>query len=595
MMWRGCYISILGINNVLGNNLDFLKALHDKQNLTVFDLSWNSFNDTTQMRDLFQTLPHLEFLDLSQDQLTDGSLLVPALSALQRLKKLNLAGNTFTTADRIAIWNATSSFLPQSPFYLDKDPVYTTFYLESFLPNTTRLDLSRLIFDDPATFKTIMPQVIDLFPDLRELDLSHNLIVTCDSVTNKVQTEGIEALIYVLPQLKRLQFLTLSHGYVFCSSSEATPYYQNFSYTLGQLPSLQTLDLSMTWFLYAKSLGKGLEKSQSLTSVNLDGCWGRETPAGQWQHGIQLIKGLQVHPHLTDLDLSSNPIGSTTDGTSNSNSTLALASALSSWSQLQSLNLEEDAIGYGDRNSASVFLKKLAELATSANKDKRPFQVNLLDGIQNVDWTKGARVLATLTQQKIQDACAAEVCTGKPLNPTSTSPSSLQKHETRRARLSQESHLRKKDKRDRRQERRKERAELRTVTAQAPSSTADISSVEAIAPLTSSSSRLAPFYAGAIETMVSWISPRTWKDSINRAYDSILRKMVDYSRSVVKDCPSYFTTMDPSQPPSKGANAKFRTYPVPHFRAIDQVAPNHTQAAVFPPMVSGYSFLQLPQ
>jgi len=147
---RGVYV------NLLGTSPDFLKALQGKQNLTDLDLSWNSCNDTLQIRDLLQTISNLGTLDLSNNQLTQGSLLAPVLSNLQKLTSLNLGGNNFTTADRESIWEATS-FLAQSPFPLDEDLNYTSTYLKSFNSTTTYLNLSGLIPNDPTAFETIMP------------------------------------------------------------------------------------------------------------------------------------------------------------------------------------------------------------------------------------------------------------------------------------------------------------------------------------------------------------------------------------------------------------------------------------------------------
>ncbi|OJW47104.1 MAG: hypothetical protein BGO67_10360 [Alphaproteobacteria bacterium 41-28] len=401
-------------DNQLRNSPDLLKALQKKQKLTILELSQNFFNDTIQLRDLLQTTPNLETLKFSNNQLTKGSILVPALSTLGKLKSLDLGGNNFTTADRVSLWQATS-YLTKIPFYLDEDLNFASTYLKSFNSTTTRLDLPRLIPNDPSALGTIMPQVVDLFPNLRELDLSYNFIFGV-GYNNTPIIGGIQALITYLPHLTTLQSLRMS--FATDNLYHITPPEEliTFPQIIGQLPNLQNIDFSDTPFLFANSLGKGLENIHSLTSINLTFCWYNffEAP-DTWQGGIQLIQGLQAQPHLIHLKLSGNQIGSSS-GSKDPNSTLALAKGLNSWPHLQSLGLGNCRIGYEDPSSASLFLEKLADLAGTVNKQGRTLEVELFNGIENVAWTQGAGVLQTLTQQKIENACARELCTGDPIS-----------------------------------------------------------------------------------------------------------------------------------------------------------------------------------
>ena len=421
------------VNNELGSSSDFLRALQGKQNLTSLDLSWNSFNDSTIINSFLQTIPNLESLDLSNNQLTHGSILAPTFSTLGKLKSLNLGGNNFTTANRVSLWKATS-YLPKIPFYLDEDLNFTSTYLKSFNSTTTRLDLSGLIPNDPPALGTIMPQVVDLFSNLRELDLSNNNVLDY-YVNGTYRIGGVQALITYLPRLTHLQSLRISNILWENSSFSTTPPVElkTFSQIIGQLPNLQALDFSYNnYFLAANSLGMGLENIHSLTSVNFSSCWYPWTniklnAPDHWEGGVQLIKGLQAQPNLIHLDLSGNIIGLFYNYSNpffppkDPNSTLALAKALNSWLQLRSLNLAYNNIGYKDSDSASTFLEKLAGLAETGNKQGRTLEVNLLEGISNVEWTQGAQVLQTLTQQKIEDACALQLCTGDPISkPTSS-------------------------------------------------------------------------------------------------------------------------------------------------------------------------------
>jgi len=173
-----------------------------------------------------------------------------------------------------------------------------------------------------------------------------------------------------------------------CSNiSKLRPLLQNFSQTIGQLPNLKSLNLLNTPFLYAESLGKGFKNSYSLEVVDLENCWFSfcSTPANNfWQGGSQLFEGLQFHHNLTHLDLQNNFIGLNVNvtndlGEPDPNSTKALAKALQSWPQLQSLNLADNYIGFENKTSASYFLNKLSELATTVYKNNRTLQVNLVN------------------------------------------------------------------------------------------------------------------------------------------------------------------------------------------------------------------------
>jgi len=233
---------------------------------------------------------------------------------------------------------------------------------------------------------------------------------------------GIQSLITYLPRLTNLQSLRMSNAF------NNAPFYdnviaelKNFSQIIGQLTNLHTLDFSNTQCLYDDFLGKGLENVHSLTSINLANCW--EAGSFVWQGGVQLIQGLQAQPKLLYLDLSYDTIGGSIKIIKDPNSTLAIAKALNSWPQLQSLNLAYNAIGYDDPDSASIFLEQLADLALTVNKQGRTLTVDLLDGIdsESFEWTQGAKVLQALTQQTIENACASQICTGDPISkPTSS-------------------------------------------------------------------------------------------------------------------------------------------------------------------------------
>ncbi len=450
LQWMKELVSFYAGGNVLGGSPLFLPSLQEKKKLTVLNLSENSLNDTLQVGALLQTLPSLKALDLSYNSLTNGSILVPVLSSLSNLQSLNLGNNSFTTADRLAIWNATS-FLFQSPFPLDEDPTYTLEYLKSFPSTKTSFDLSGLIPHNSTAFQTIMPQVLERFPNLTSLDLSQNALIDYDSVTNTTQTEGIEALITYLPQFKNLQSLSLSGAIDYYDDSEPM-ILKNFSQTIGALPSLQFLDLSSTYFLIdAGSLGNGLEQSHSLTSFSLSNAL--LFPEDPCSLGYpQLIQGLQAHSQLAYLDLSQTFLGKDPSGNPDPYTPIVLADALSSWPQLKFLNLAGNYIGYGSTISSAYFLEQLANFTSSLYKDGKTLKINLVHGIVDVEWTASADLFRNLTQQSILKECAQQLCTGKPFNATSDSDSS-----------------------------------------------------------TSAASRPVPFYQGVINSVKSWFDPTAWK------------------------------------------------------------------------------------
>lgn len=187
------------------NNLDdshLLKALYDKKNLTYVDFYQNNFQNTSEISNFLQTESAIQILDFSNNFLTNGIGLASGLQSLKNLHTLKLMGNYFTTSDRKAIWNATSS-LPKSPFYLDEDLIFTTYYLNSLPNTTTSLNFEELIQNNSTAFEPIMEQVVNLFPSLEEIDVSKNAIGNVDSETNT--PKGIQALTTYLPQLKNLK------------------------------------------------------------------------------------------------------------------------------------------------------------------------------------------------------------------------------------------------------------------------------------------------------------------------------------------------------------------------------------------------------
>ncbi len=539
-------VSFKAKSNALGYFPDFLKALHGKQNLTFLDLSQNSFNDSTRVKNLLLTTPYLKILDFSHNQLTNGSMLVSVLSNLRNLKSLNLGNNSFTTEDRIKIWNATSSLLSQSPFYLDEDPDFTTYYLHNFLSNTTALNFANLIQNNTTAFDPIMNQTVTLFPNLESLDLSNNVIVGSNN-----RTEGIKALIHYLHKLTRLKTLRISNG---IDNSGDTPEvencFENLSYTIGQLPNLHFLDLSNTYGLFSPDfLGQGLNKSYSLRLVNLGSCF------GEFQRKLELIKGLQVHPHLTHLDLSNNFIGAFIEDNF-SYSTHALADALQSWPRLQSLNLAfnwiGDGDGTGDPKGSAYFLEKLADLAVNVTKQGGTFNLslNLVNGIHNIIWTNESYVFQNLTEQSILKACAKQLCSGG------------------------------------------------NITTQSKTKAPELQKEQHIAPVTSSATQLAPFYQPLVNTLKPWFSLESWSVWGDRVLDSVANGILSYSKQVAENAPGYFPgTLDKSKSPAEGRNKTFRNYPIPHFRAIDQGEPldvqrfNHMQAL---PQSQGFNHTSSP-
>jgi Ran GTPase-activating protein (RanGAP) involved in mRNA processing and transport len=532
--------SFKAANNDLGDSPNLLNALHDKKNLTFLDFYQNNLQNPFQISNLLQTLPSLEELDFSNNLLTNGTVLAVSFRSLPNLKKLKLVGNSFITSDRIAIWNATS-FLSKSPFYLDEDLTYTSYYLNSLNPQTTSLDFSGLIQNNATALESIMQQVANRFVDLEELDLSEDAIGNSDSETNT--PKGIQALTTYLAQLKNLKSLKIKDCYG-SITPEVETYFKNFSYTIGQLANISILDLSGTNLFYAKDLGNGLKESHNLTSVKLDRCWIGPS-VSQWQGGVELFEGLTSHSNLTHLSASLNPIGINSLGKADPNSTLVLANALSSWSQLRNLVLPYTHIGYNDTNSLDVFLQKLGELALTINKPGKSLEVNLLNGIYNSTWSKEVDAFRKLMNQSVIDNCARQLCTGKPFT-----QSAKEKHRdsVNKNKILQE--------------------ELSIKPAANPPNLQDVRNTE---PVTSGASRLAPFYEGTINYVRSWFSLKSWSTWGNGALDSVANGILSYSKHVVESAPVYFSgRLDSSKSLTEGSNKAFYNYPLPHFRAISQ-------------------------
>lgn len=208
------------------------------------------------------------------------------------------------------------------------------------------------------------------------------------------------------------------------------------------------------------------------------------------------------------------------------NSTIALANALQSWPHLQSLNLAYNSIGDKNETSASYFLDKLSELATTVHDNRGTLEVNLLYGIQSISWTQAASTLQALTQQQIQNACQAQICTGKPLNATTAEAPA-----PRRAAVKKRDAVNKKE-----------------------------------APMmTSAASRPTPPFERMAKYVQSWFSWEAW----NNSYDEMLNLAIAYAQNVVNDCSSYFPyKADNKKLASEGDNLSAYSYPSPHVRVI---------------------------
>jgi Ran GTPase-activating protein (RanGAP) involved in mRNA processing and transport len=529
-------ISFKAANNDLGDSPNLLNALHDKKNLTHLDFYQNSFQNTSKIADFLQTTPAIKFLDFSNNLLTNGPSLVFSLRSLQNLEGLKLMGNGFTTPDRIAIWNATS-FLSKSPFYLDKDPIYTAYYLNSLPKTTTNLNFEGLIQNNATALEPIMQQVANRFVDLEELDLSEDAIGNSDSETNT--PKGIQALTTYLPQLKNLKSLKMNNCYGFIMPETET-YFKNFSYAVGQLANISILDLSGTNLFYAKDLGNGFKESHNLTSVKLDRCWIGPS-VSQWEGGVELFEGLTSHSNLTHLSASLNPIGINSLGKADPNSTLALANALSSWPQLRNFILPYTYIGYNDTNSLDVFLQKLGEHAVAINKPGKTLGINLLNGIHNSTWSKEMDAFRKLMNQSVIDNCARQLCTGKPFTPCV-------------------------------QEKRRKSVNKNKILQEELS----IKPLRMSEPVTSSASRLTPF-EGTVSYVKSWFSLESWSTWGDKVLGSVESGILSYSKHVVEKSGYFPGTLDKSKSPNEGRNKTFRNYSIPHFQTIDKGEPLNVQ------------------
>lgn len=316
---------------------------------------------------------------------------------------------------------------------------------------------------------------------------------------------------------------------------EVETYFKNFSYTIGQLANISTLDLSGTNLFYAKNLGNGLNETQRLTSINLDRCWSGPA-ASQWEGGTELFEGLKSHSNLTSLSASLNPIGVDSFGNADPNSTLALANALKSWPQLRDFVLPYTYIGYNDTNSLDIFLQELGKLATTIKKPGKYLKVNFLNGIHNSTWSKEIDTFRKLMNQSVIDNCALELCTGKLFSQCQNKEnkerviehSKLPKEAKKEPVISSESHT--------------------------------LPSYKEL--LTSSSSRLTPFYQPLVNALKPWFSMKAWSTWGDNALDSVVNAIQNYSRDVVENAPGYFSDNFPSD-----SELELYNYPSPHFRA----------------------------
>lgn len=200
----------------------FLESFGELQFLSL------SYNQLREISPRLFVLPHLTWLDLQHNSLTDSFVLSvsdyfsghgTSCSALQSLQYLNLAHNQFT---QMGTWLCSCESLTElnlSHNQLQKWGCITLSRLQRLDLSHNRLtalcvtSLSRLV-ELEAHHNRL--QTVDLSPLLTRLELSYNAIRSVPSVGRFIQE------------------LFLSHNLIACfSSSSLTPWY-----------SLQTLDLS---------------------------------------------------------------------------------------------------------------------------------------------------------------------------------------------------------------------------------------------------------------------------------------------------------------------------------------------------------------
>jgi len=223
------------------------------------------------------------------------------------------------------------------------------FYFKSFsnmdpklLQEITHLNLANNCFEYDDTFFELLLK--HNFEKIKSFDISFN------------QIENVSKLLPLLRQCTKITELELAN--INLNSDFVKKLLE------GNMPNLLKLGLSSNdiGIKGAESLASGLSSLTRLTDLNLDGCNIKEAGAISIANSIRLCSCTG----LTSLGLCSNDIGA-----------LAATEIISQCSQLVSLNLGFNMIGYGEDEQIKKFestlnsLTNLTELNLRANNIKK--------------------------------------------------------------------------------------------------------------------------------------------------------------------------------------------------------------------------------
>ncbi len=458
----------------IGNALPYLNRL-TFLDLSRNDIGWIDSNGTVAIGNGLPYLVRLTSLDLSINSIghrdSQGVMsLVHALSCLKELHVFNIQPQSpALNSTYIALLNqALASTDVRSPIpltlsteedvnnYFARVPHNTASFNFSALignpqiivplmkilvtyPSLTSLDLSYnyIGYTDPQGIVFIGNGLRNL-TSLTTLDLSNNYIGNRDSqgpaaIGNSLQyltrltsldlssngvgyidSKGTVAIGNALRNLASLTFLNLSNNYIGNTDSQGTAVIGN---GVRHLTSLTSLDLSFNGIGNTDSqgtvaIGNGLQYTTSLTFLDVSNNGIGYTDS---QGTVAIGNGLQYTASLTFLDVSNNDIGYT-----DSQGTVALGNGLQYLPFLKILQLSGNNIGSTDKVGPEAILKALPKLPN--------LQTIGLSGMQNISWSDGAQVLASLRGEALRAACEAELCFSTPLhpvNPTQPQPLTL--------------------------------------------------------------------------------------------------------------------------------------------------------------------------
>lgn len=399
--------------NPLGNYTNLFDALTGNTALTSLDASGCGLKNTAALVQFLKQAFGLQELYVSDNLLTDGTLLADPLSALVKLVQVTFGGNNFTTSDRLALL----AVKPES-FPWDEDAEATKFAINQLPSSTQFFNVRGKVQKNPDFFTVIFETARQLFTGLTGVDISDNVISVLNTTKNGTMTiyetrvAGTQAITDFLksPNANGLESFTMENVRYSYYYNE-WPIRDAFYESIGDAENLKTLSSAGTRFLNCTSPTIGLSKLRFLTDVNIDssfsGCKDLDP----------VFKSLRSSSGIKRLIIPNNFIGYYGPDATN-----ALSESISYWPELEEFDASRNFIGRTDAVSASNCLRVVAEQATHMNDKGIKMRVAFVGGIQNISGNEASDALAKIDTEGVQNFCNEGICNGD-LSQTSVVPS----------------------------------------------------------------------------------------------------------------------------------------------------------------------------